>query len=439
MEFIDGCSVKELLYRRQSPLPLAWAAKICRDVAKGLDFIHKSELIHRDVKPSNILLSKEGNAKLTDLGLATTSQDSGDPWPLGTSLAGTADYMPPEAWCNGVTDARIDIYALGCTFFELLVGAPPFRNANESVGVIRRRHLEEEFPWHLLPNQLSENHQLCKLIGKLADKDPLRRIQSAASAADLIEQFTSDCARLPALQTLEVVSPSVVRTIGVRRRLVLAGFLSAGIAGIGFAFQKKRARTICLPQSNESLSVLPVQATRAADAHVTWQNGNVSLGAKHQMLASFGLLATSSFNIRVSFLTNQLPAELGVFYALNKLPEANTKGIFSAIRLRKVGLDPKCFLDFVENVTSLEEYPYEDDERTLASTLVHDELKGELILVVHVRNHELTSAELEVNGVTQTFDFKYRKVRPSQPKAYGRCGVLIGNGNSMVKDFTVIA
>ncbi|MGD9634750.1 MAG: protein kinase, partial [Pirellulales bacterium] len=132
MEFVDGIDAGKLL-QRVGPLGVAEACEIVRQAAAALDFAHGRAWVHRDVKPSNLMLAHDGVVKLLDLGVAgrhgldapSDHGDSAEPprqFPLGT-----ADYMAPEQWTNFATvDARADVFALGCTLYRLLAGAVPF-------------------------------------------------------------------------------------------------------------------------------------------------------------------------------------------------------------------------------------------------------------------------------------------------------------------------
>ncbi len=139
MEYTDGLDVGEIVHR-VGPLDTHQACEIARQAALGLQYVHEHGLVHRDVKPSNLMLTSEGEIKILDLGLARFHLDQ--PWDdelAGTSRAvggemtatdqamGTADYMAPEQVTNcRDVDIRADIYGLGCTLYKLLSGRTPF-------------------------------------------------------------------------------------------------------------------------------------------------------------------------------------------------------------------------------------------------------------------------------------------------------------------------
>src|SRR5207247_1394209 len=113
-------------------LPVAEACELIRQAAVGLEYVHQQGLVHRDIKPHNLLVSRTGQVKILDLGLATLK---GAPKPAGGELTtdrhflGTVDYAAPEQWeCCRDVDIRADIYSLGCTLYYLLAGESPFPN-----------------------------------------------------------------------------------------------------------------------------------------------------------------------------------------------------------------------------------------------------------------------------------------------------------------------
>jgi serine/threonine-protein kinase len=124
-EFVDGLSAQVLLDRLGS-LPVGAAVQIVLDVARALEYLQARSLVHRDIKPDNVLLTREGTTKLADLGLLKRTDEPG-PRTAIVSGFGTSYYMPYEqAMGNRRLDTRSDIYALGATFFHLLTGEVPF-------------------------------------------------------------------------------------------------------------------------------------------------------------------------------------------------------------------------------------------------------------------------------------------------------------------------
>ena len=134
-EYVEGRSLKELT--RDGPMGVAEAGQIAGQVAEGLSAAHLAGIVHRDVKPQNILIDRQGHAKVSDFGIAT-----GPDWTKVTragSIIGSARYMSPEQIRSKPVDARSDIYSLGVVIYEMLVGHPPFDGTN--MPEIARQHL----------------------------------------------------------------------------------------------------------------------------------------------------------------------------------------------------------------------------------------------------------------------------------------------------------
>ena len=139
-EYVEGRSLKEMV--KENPLDVAEAGRILGQVAEGLAAAHQAGIVHRDVKPQNILIDRQGHAKITDFGIAT-----GADWTRVTkagSIIGSARYMSPEQVRSKPVDARSDIYSLGVVMYEMLAGHPPFDGAN--MPEIARQHLNSPPP-----------------------------------------------------------------------------------------------------------------------------------------------------------------------------------------------------------------------------------------------------------------------------------------------------
>ncbi|VTU01070.1 serine threonine protein kinase : Serine/threonine protein kinase OS=Isosphaera pallida (strain ATCC 43644 / DSM 9630 / IS1B) GN=Isop_3637 PE=3 SV=1: Fer2: Pkinase [Gemmataceae bacterium] len=133
MEFVDGLSVADLIKQCGRVAP-SRAIEIALQVIEGLDAARKIGVVHRDVKPGNILLTRDGTSKLVDLGLAVAARTAGGPAaPTGAAAEGTVGYMAPEQAVGGSVDHRADQYSLGCTLYQLVTGRLPFtgRSAQE--------------------------------------------------------------------------------------------------------------------------------------------------------------------------------------------------------------------------------------------------------------------------------------------------------------------
>src|SRR3989441_2825855 len=137
-EYIDGENLKELVVR-SGRLSVREALRLALQVARGLAFAHENGLVHRDVKPQNVLLNGDGQAKVTDFGIARTLDVDGVTQ-TGTVL-GTSDYIAPEQASGQPVDAQTDVYSLGVVLYELLAGDVPFRGDN--FVAVAMKHVNE--------------------------------------------------------------------------------------------------------------------------------------------------------------------------------------------------------------------------------------------------------------------------------------------------------
>lgn len=187
VEYIPGTDLRRLV-RSKGKLSVQQAANIVKQSAEGLAHAHERDLIHRDIKPGNILVTPDGVSKLSDLGLAFYLNDATDP--RAGKIVGTADYLSPEQirTPQHITSAS-DIYSLGCTLYYAVTGKVPFPGGTPKSKA--RRHLEET-PWH--PRRFNEevSDDFVDLIGDMMEKDPKERIQSAEEVAERLAPWAAD-------------------------------------------------------------------------------------------------------------------------------------------------------------------------------------------------------------------------------------------------------
>jgi len=187
MELIDGSDL-ELYVQRHGAVAIATACKwICR-AAAGLQEAHNHGLIHRDVKPSNLLLANNGQIKLVDFGLVRQFANGlTDP----KTMLGTIEYMSPEqATDPSSVGTHADIYALGATLFLLLTGHPPYPSATNLRASLRQ--LQTDPPRRLRQFRPEAPEQLDAILTRLLDRDPLRRPPMALNVMRLLEPFAAD-------------------------------------------------------------------------------------------------------------------------------------------------------------------------------------------------------------------------------------------------------
>ena len=180
MPWIDGESLRDRL-RREGRLTPPEAVRIAREAARGLQYAHEQGVIHRDVKPENILLTRDGSTMVADFGIARPAQVGGEEHLTGTGIViGTPVYMSPEQATGGPLDARTDVYSLGCVLYEMLTGQPPFGGATPQEVVAK--HLTER-PVLSGPRQAAMPAALRGALARALAKSPEARQASAAELA----------------------------------------------------------------------------------------------------------------------------------------------------------------------------------------------------------------------------------------------------------------
>jgi len=177
MAWVAGGSVDKRLEQREGTLPLEEATRIVEQVAAALDFAHRHQVIHRDVKPSNILLTEDGQAILADFGIAKAAHESR--LTVSGSSMGTPFYMAPEQIQDRALDARADIYALGASLYHMLTGRPPFLGRLSEVLL---QHINQ-VPPPLETTNSKLPATLNDLMSKALAKDPQDRYQTAGELA----------------------------------------------------------------------------------------------------------------------------------------------------------------------------------------------------------------------------------------------------------------
>jgi serine/threonine-protein kinase len=221
MEHVDGENLADLL-DRQGPLAPATAAQIGWSVCQALAAAHERGLVHRDVKPANVIVSRTGAVKVTDFGIAkamatTTAGRTGS-----GPVLGTASYMSPEQAQGQRVDERSDLYSLGCVLYALLTGSPPFVN-DTAIGVIWQHVAEEPVP--VAERRPDAGPGLTAVVGRALAKRPDDRYQTADAMGDDLERAAGalGAAGVPSRPTAGVTGAATMR-----RRPALAGWALLG-------------------------------------------------------------------------------------------------------------------------------------------------------------------------------------------------------------------
>ena len=178
-EHVDGENLKELV-QRSGRLPVRRAIELALAVADGLAFAHQEGLVHRDVKPQNVLLSREGEIKVTDFGIARSLEVEHGVTQTGTVL-GTGEYLAPEQASGKPISPATDVYSLGVVLWEMLAGEVPF--SGENFVAVALRHVNEPVP-RLRETRPDVSPRLASAVERSLAKDPAERFPSMAALAD---------------------------------------------------------------------------------------------------------------------------------------------------------------------------------------------------------------------------------------------------------------
>jgi serine/threonine protein kinase len=207
MEYVDGASLQEIV-KKTGPLDINRAAHYIRQAAMGLDHAHAAGLVHRDIKPGNILVDRGGTVKLLDMGLARFFEDTEDVLTrkYDQNVLGTADYLAPEqAIDSHEVDIRADIYGLGATFYFLLAGTTPFGEGTVAQKLIWQ---QTKPPKALTSVRKDVPPALAALVEKMMAKAREQRYQTPAEVVEALAPFTQTAIAAPSDAELPHLSPA---------------------------------------------------------------------------------------------------------------------------------------------------------------------------------------------------------------------------------------
>ncbi|CAL9661226.1 Serine_threonine-protein kinase PknB [Actinosynnema sp. ALI-1.44] len=200
MEYVDGRTLRDIV-KTQGPMSGKRAMEIMADVSAALDFSHRHGIVHRDVKPANVMITRSGAVKVMDFGIARAVHDGQAAVTQTAAVIGTAQYLSPEQARGEAVDARSDVYASGCVLFELLTGEPPF-TGDSPVAVAYQHVREDPKPPSALNPKVTP--ALDAIVLKAMAKGPANRYQSAAEMrADLVRVLSGQRPSAPAVMTPE--------------------------------------------------------------------------------------------------------------------------------------------------------------------------------------------------------------------------------------------
>jgi serine/threonine-protein kinase len=210
MEYVDGQTLREIV-KADGLIPQRRVLEVMADVCAALDFSHRHGIIHRDVKPANVMITRGGAVKVMDFGIARALADVANVTQTA-AVIGTAQYLSPEQARGEAVDARSDVYAAGCVLFELLTGEPPF--TGDSPVAVAYQHVRED---PRLPSQVKADvpPELDAVVLKAISKNPANRYQSAAEMRnDLIRVLGGQRPLAPSVMSEEERTHLIASGVG---------------------------------------------------------------------------------------------------------------------------------------------------------------------------------------------------------------------------------
>ncbi|HUE74905.1 MAG TPA: serine/threonine-protein kinase [Pirellulaceae bacterium] len=227
MEYIEGKDFQTIV-KQEGPLPLELACNYVAQAAEGFTYAHENNLIHRDVKPANLLVDQKGVVKILDLGLALYSDGENASLTMthNENVLGTADYLSPEQAVNShKVDSRTDIYSLGCTLYYLLTGHPPFPEGSLAQRIAKH---QTQMPEDIRKDRPDCPRDLVDICVKMMQKKPERRYQSMREVAEALEGWLANHGYKFEPGSSEMALKAAALTAGSRRAVRVGGGSSSG-------------------------------------------------------------------------------------------------------------------------------------------------------------------------------------------------------------------
>jgi tRNA A-37 threonylcarbamoyl transferase component Bud32 len=258
-EYVDGETLKQRI-ERVGPLPVDEATAYAIEIGRGLSAAHTRRLVHRDVKPQNVLIDSEGRAKVTDFGIARSLESDG--LTQTGRVLGTTDYVSPEQAMGRGVDARTDIYSLGVLLYEMLTGEVPF--TAETVVGVAMKHVNEPIP-DVQRRRPEISSVLAAVVERATAKDPKKRYPDMGSClADLEAALEVEVARAGGSHGQ---ATTVLGTVPNKRKLLTTRRVSA--AGVFLVLAATVAALLITALTGKKESPSPTPAPAGAPVSIT--------------------------------------------------------------------------------------------------------------------------------------------------------------------------
>ena len=266
MEYVEGKTLREIIHKGER-FPLQRAVEIVEGILTALQYSHKNGIVHRDIKPGNIMITDSGDTKVMDFGIARALADSGATLTSTWNIVGTAQYLSPEQATGGQADARSDLYSVGCLFYELVSGKPPF--SGETPVAIAYQHVSTPLT-PVTDIEPSLDPALNNFFSISLAKDPADRYQSANAMLKDLKKLAKG----------EGITTQIPRTKKPMNRNRIAALVLSLVVLIGgasfFVFNPNSSVIVDLPnvvglteaQARDQLSGFTITIQRAPDPRI---------------------------------------------------------------------------------------------------------------------------------------------------------------------------
>lgn len=312
MEYVPGEDLRSMIEMTRG-LSVAAAVDIARQICDGLAEAHRARVVHRDIKPGNIVIDKSGNAKIMDFGLAWSADEDGRTNQGG--MAGTPAYMSPEQVEGEAVDPRTDIYSLGIIIFEMLTGRLPFHAVNALDMALKHRTEIPLDPKYLNPDIPDE---LSRIVLRCLEKDKNKRVQTAEELLTALDEIGRGLTRSrDATRRGTAVGPAG-RMLRPWIRRSTPAIILAVLAGVFFAFRSLVPRRPSPSTAKSMLAVLPFANLGAPEDEYFADGITEEVTNRLAALKGLGIISrTSAVQYKQTKKTiKQIGEELGVDYVL---------------------------------------------------------------------------------------------------------------------------